>query len=143
MSISVRSIAIFALTRRAVQVFSDVVGREGVWVEPGDHGTEYGWQPCDATCDGTELIEDPTFVFFGCNPMASPQGYGVFLPCQLSHETSSTNFGKRIYEASRDNLVTVSMKQIASFNRLVICVRRSPPSFTRMAFRVTVRIASY
>ncbi len=43
------------------------------------------------------MIQDFTFLL---NVLASPQGCGKFLPCQLSHGASSRFFDTRIYEAA-------------------------------------------
>jgi len=64
------------------------------------------------TCHCTEFIQDFTFLFLGRNPIASPQGCGIFLPSQLNHGASSRFFGNRIYEAPRGNSVTDLMRQI-------------------------------
>ncbi len=64
------------------------------------------------TCHCTEFIQDFTFLFLGRNPIASPQGCGIFLPSQLNHGASSRFFGNRIYEAPRGNSLTDLMRQI-------------------------------
>ena len=73
------------------------------------------------TCHPTEFVQDPTLFFLGRNPIAPPQGCGVFLPCQLGHNASSRFFGNRIYEAPPTDSVTVLMRKIEPLTCFLNC----------------------